>query len=193
MRKKCIPFWNHLYSREDDFISFSISEKLFIYLRASTNISFFDIFTLKVSIEFSYRVQYRKSLMSKFSSCQDDIFTTRKDASYRLEGLTPHDDRMPLRCLTKMLKILRNMPWDFSLISDDTVFRHSSDSDVVDFLWLCHCEERSNACSEYSRVYFFLLIMQKLSENEKYFWQKYFIIYTHRVLAKSSFMPTQGM
>lgn len=116
----------------------------------------------------------RKSWKWKISPCEDDILTPWKDPSDRLEGLATHDDRIPLRRLTEMSKIFRNMPWYLPLVPDDTVVSHGSDGDVVNFLCFCHCEERSNPCSERIRLYFFLFRMQKYSPASR---EAFFILY----------------
>lgn len=54
VRKRRITIWRHIDYREDDLIGLSISEELFIYLGTSADEGFFDIFSLKISIQLFY-------------------------------------------------------------------------------------------------------------------------------------------
>ena len=89
---------------------------------------------LQILFELLYRVYDRHSLIGEIPSCEDDILTSREYTPYRVECLTSHDDRMTLRRGSEMCEVLWNMPWDLSLISDNTIASHSSDGDIVDFI-----------------------------------------------------------
>lgn len=130
IRKSCISIWFHIDNRKDHFIRFSISKKLFINLRASADKCLFTIFCEKISLEVINRLKNRYSIMHKIPSCKDYIFTPRKDSPDGFKRLSSHDNRISGSSLSKMFKILRNMPGDFSMISDNAIASHSSDGDI---------------------------------------------------------------
>jgi hypothetical protein len=128
--ERCISIRNYIHDREYDFRDFLMMKKCLIYLGSSTDICFFDISRREVSIEFGHRVYYCESGKCIISSGKHDILTTRKYATDRLKCLTSHDDGMSECRRLKVSKILTIVPRNFSCVSDDTIFRHSSDSDV---------------------------------------------------------------
>lgn len=71
-----ISIGNHIDDRKDNFIGFSTSKKLFIYLGSAANIGFLNSFLLEINIKLIDRVDYCKSWKCEISSCENDIFST---------------------------------------------------------------------------------------------------------------------
>ena len=133
---KCsIPFWIHIDDREYDFWSTTILEEFFIYLRPSADKSFLLIVRTEIFIEFFYRADNCNSRKEELSASKNDIFSTREDSPYRFEGFSPHDDRISCRCFFEVFEVFRDIPRDFSLISDDTIVCHGSYGDIANW-WL---------------------------------------------------------
>lgn len=131
--ESCISIWLHIDYGKDNLLSFSILKKLFIYLRSSADKCLFCIFCEKGDFQIIDRMKNTYSLMRKIPSSKYDIFSPWKDSSDRLKSLSSHNDRISRRSLSKMLKILRNMPGNFSFISYDTITSHSSDGNIFNF------------------------------------------------------------